>query len=58
MKQYVVTLAETGRSIEHTGYFKTVAAVRKYLKTRYGTHATLLKFQAVYPNVEPKIYTV
>ena len=55
MKQYSVLY--DGMSIEFTGYFKTVSAVRKYLKQRY-SDCTKITFQAVYPVVEKEIYKV
>jgi hypothetical protein len=56
MKQYSVYFE--GMSIEYTGYFKSVAAVRKYLKSRYKDNGAGLTFRAVYPTVEQKIYSV
>lgn len=55
MKQYSVLY--NGRSIEYTGYFKTVSAVRKYLKQRY-SDCTNITFRAIYPELEDKIYHV
>ena len=55
MKQYSVLY--NGRSIEYTGYFKSVAAVRRYLKQRYSDSAGIT-FRAVYPELEEKIYHV
>ena len=54
MKQYAVYFQ--GDAIEYTGYFKTVAAVRKYLKARYKNSG--ITFQAVYPVLETKVYSV
>lgn len=54
MKQYAVYLGS--EPIEYTGYFKTPAAVRKYLKSRYKNQG--LTFRAVYPTLETKVYSV
>lgn len=55
MKQYSVLY--DGMSIEFTGYFKSVASVRKYLKQRY-SDCSLITFRAVYPVLEEKVYHV
>jgi hypothetical protein len=54
MKQYAVYFE--GMAVEYTGYFKTPAAVRKYLKARYKNSG--ITFRAVYPVVETKVYSV
>lgn len=56
MKQYAVFYMDT--PIEYTGYFKSIAAVRKYLKARYAGNGFGLRFKAIYPTVEEKFYTV
>lgn len=56
MKQYAVFYMDT--PIEYTGYFKSVAAVRKYLKARYAGQGFGIRFKAVYPTVETKVYSV
>lgn len=45
MKQYSVFYGKT--PIEYTGYFKSVAAVRNYLKSRYKDGGAGLTFRAV-----------
>lgn len=54
-KQYSVFF--DGIPIEYTGYFKSVSAVRSYLKARY-SDTKGLTFKAVYPKVETKVYSV
>lgn len=56
MKQYSVYY--DGVSIEYTGYFKSVAAVRKYLREKYSNQGAGLSFRAVYPTLGNKIYLV
>lgn len=56
MKQYAIYLGL--EAIEYTGYFKTPAAVRKYLKSRYKDNGSGLTFRAVYPILETKVYSV
>ena len=55
MKQYAIYFE--GTPIEHTGYFESVAKVRKYLKQRYGAQPGV-SFRAVYPTVEGKFYSL
>ena len=55
MKQYSVYF--DGQFIEATGYFKSVSAIRNFLKKRY-SDCTKITFQAVYPVVEKEIYKV
>ena len=56
-KQYSVYYR--GTPIEYTGYFKSVAAVRKYLKQRY-SDVTEVTFKVVYPQekMDGKVYSV
>jgi len=56
MKQYSVYFE--GISIEYTGYFKSVSAVRKYLRERYSKNIADITFRAVYPVAENKVYSV
>ena len=55
MKQYSVYF--DGQFIEATGYFKSVSAIRNFLKKRY-SDCSNITFQAVYPVVETQIYKV
>lgn len=55
MKQYSVYFE--GQFIEATGYFKSVSAIRNFLKKRY-SDCSKITFQAVYPVVETQIYKV
>jgi hypothetical protein len=55
MKQYSVYF--DGQFIEATGYFKSVSAVRSFLKKRY-SNTNGITFQAVYPVVEQTVYEV
>ena len=56
MKQYAIYFEDM--AIEYTGYFKSVNAVRKYLRERYNDNGAGLTFRAVYPEVENKFYKV
>lgn len=56
MKQYSVYFE--GSPIEYTGYFKSVSAVRKYLRERYTKNIADITFRAVYPVAENKVYSV
>ncbi len=55
MKQYSVYFE--GQWIEATGYFKSVSAIRNFLKKRY-SDCSKITFRAVYPVVEEKVYKV
>ena len=57
-KQYSVYYR--GTPIEYTGYLKSVAAARKYLKQRYWGDYSELTFKVVYPQekIDNKIYSV
>ena len=55
MKQYSVYF--DGQWIESTGYFKSVSAIRTFLKQRY-SDCSKITFQAVYPALEEKVYHV
>ena len=55
MKQYSVYF--DGSFIEATGYFKSVPAIRNFLKKRY-SDCSKITFQEVYPVVEEKVYKV
>jgi hypothetical protein len=55
MKQYSVYF--DGQFIEATGYFKSVSAVRAFLKKRY-SNTKGMTFQAVYPALEQTVYEV
>lgn len=56
MKQYSVYYE--GMLIESTGYFESVAKVRKYLRSRYKNNGLGLTFRACYPVFEKRIYSV
>jgi hypothetical protein len=56
MKQYVVYYMDV--PVEYTGYFKSISAVRKYLKSKYAGNGFGLRFKAIYPKVEEKVYVV
>jgi len=55
MKQYSVMY--NGMAIEYTGYFKSVSAVRAFLKKRY-SNTEGVTFRAVYPVFEQTVYEV
>ena len=55
MKQYSVYF--DGQWIEATGYFKSISAIRNFLKKRY-SDCSKITFSAVYPVVETQIYKV
>lgn len=55
MKQYDIMF--NGTTIESTGYFPSIAAVRAYLCKRY-TSTAGLTFRAVYPTLESEVYDV
>lgn len=55
MKQYSVYF--DNMMIECTGYFKSVSAVRAFLKKRY-SNTEGVTFRAVYPVFEQTVYEV
>ena len=58
MKQYAVYFQNM--PVEYTGYFKSIDAIRKYLRARYKDNGSGLTFKVVYPQekIDNKIYSV
>lgn len=56
--QYAVYYMNVAAPIEYTGYFDSLAAVRKYLRERYAGNGFGLRFRAVYPQLEQKFHNV
>ena len=57
MRQYAIYFQNM--PVEYTGYFKSIGAVRKYLKQRY-SDLTEVTFKVVYPQekMDGKVYSV